>query len=530
MSKELTSISHLIDNRTKRSAWISGAGTILKKIFGTLDENDGLQYDETIKTLQLNEKKLASLLKENILITTSVLTQYNVTLSKIIENEANSKEAIDRLSVSVRNITETTNGLQIQTNVNEVINALETSILTLSFQLEDITNAILFSTQNILHPAIVTPTQLHKELVDNYRHLPSDLELPVSLDIKSIHVILSISKLVCFYTSNKVVFILQVPMVKTQEYLLFHNIALPTPHNTSNPNTFSLILPDNKYIAMTKDKSYYCVFNSLEICKIVTSGNYICDIENVYSTDAKPTCESELLTKVISVKPAQCHTKTLIGKVNIWKSLINNKWIFVQSKPNKISIDCLNNKLKETTISGTGILSIPKNCIVHCKATTLIPKQNNFNITSPIRHFPDFNLIEDSCCSIKTVYENASNILPVKLNNIDLDDLHTNYNDKIKSILNDLEFVTNPTTPHIVTYGKHYSIVTLAIVIFILIFLNYLVYKKICQRYNRSRRNRANICITSSQPEPSIEMTDRQTGFEDSTPNTSNIAPLRVII
>ncbi|KAH9638033.1 hypothetical protein HF086_014894, partial [Spodoptera exigua] len=519
MSRELTSISHLIDNRTKRSAWISGAGTILKKIFGTLDENDGLQYDEAIKTLQLNEKKLASLIKENILVTTSVLTQYNATLSKIVENEANSKEAIDKLSANIRNITEMTNGLQIQASVNEVINALETSILTLSFQLEDIINAILFSSQNILHPAIATPTQLHKELADNYRHLPSDLELPVPLDIKSIHIILSISKLVCYYASNKVIFILQVPMVKTQEYVLFHNIALPTPHNTSNPNSFSLILPDYKYLAMTKDKSFYCTFNSLEICKTVTPGNYICDIENVYSTEAKPICESELLTKVISVKPSQCHTKTLIGKVNIWKPLINNKWIFVQSKPNKISIDCLNNRLQETTISGTGILTIPKHCIAYCKSTTLIPKHNTFNITSPIRHFPDFNLINDSCCIINLVYKNVSAILPVKLNNIDLDDLHTDYNDKIKSILKNLEPIVDPPTPHIVTYGTHYSVVTMAIVIFILIFLNYLVYKKICKRYNRSRRNRTNICKTSSQPEPDLEMTNRPTDCEDSTPN-----------
>ncbi|KAF9417507.1 hypothetical protein HW555_005430 [Spodoptera exigua] len=266
----------------------------------TIARKDNISFN-TMKTMAYNmtkplkhynliKKKLALLIKENILVTTSVLTQYNATLSKIIENEANSKEAIDKLSTNIRNITEMTNGLQIQASVNEVINALETSILTLSFQLENIINAILFSSQNILHPAIATPTQLHKELADNYRHLPSDLELPVPLDIKSIYIILSIS-------NNKVIFILQVPMVKTQGYVLFHNIALPTPHNTSNPNSFSLILPDYKYLAMTKDKSFYCAFNSLEICKTVTPGNYICDIENVYSTEAKPICESELLTK-----------------------------------------------------------------------------------------------------------------------------------------------------------------------------------------------------------------------------------------
>lgn len=143
---------------------------------------------------------------------------------------------------------------------------LETSILTLSFQLEDIINAILFSSQNILHPAIITPSQLHQELADNYRHLPSDLELPVTLNINSVHLILNISKLVCYYVNNKIVFVLQVALVNTREYVLFHSIALPTPYKPNEPNSFSLIIPNNKYIAMTKDKSYYSIFDDLETC------------------------------------------------------------------------------------------------------------------------------------------------------------------------------------------------------------------------------------------------------------------------
>ncbi|CAG9563123.1 unnamed protein product [Danaus chrysippus] len=42
MSKEFSAISHLLDNRSKRSAWIGVMGTAMKHIFGSLDENDEL--------------------------------------------------------------------------------------------------------------------------------------------------------------------------------------------------------------------------------------------------------------------------------------------------------------------------------------------------------------------------------------------------------------------------------------------------------------------------------------------------------
>lgn len=217
VKREFESISHLIDIRIKRSAWIGGIGTIFKYVFGSLDENDGLKYEEAIRSLQYNEKQLASLMKENILITTSILTSYNTTLNKVKENEANLNEAIDKLSISVQNITRNTNTLSILANVNEILNVLETSILTLSFQLEDIVNAILFSNQNILHPAIITPRQLYEELVSNYRYLSSDLELPVSLNINSIHLILNVSRLVFYYVCG-IIFVHQVPLVSNKTY------------------------------------------------------------------------------------------------------------------------------------------------------------------------------------------------------------------------------------------------------------------------------------------------------------------------
>lgn len=476
ISNEFESISHLFDNRVKR-AWIGGIGSILKQIFGTLDENDALRYNDAIESIQSKQKQLTSLMKENILVTTSIISSYNDTLSKIKDNEANLNEAIDNLSLNIRNISEFTNGLHILYNVDQIFNNLETSILTLSFQLEDVTNAILFSRLNILHPAIITTSQLYRELANNYRHLPSDSELPVTLDINTIQYILGVSKLVCYYIDHKIVFVLQIPLVSISEYLLFHNIALPTLYSLDEPNKFSLILPSSKYIAMTKDNSHYCNLDSLTSCKEVNPGSYICDVTNVYATDAKPTCESELLTKVIKEIPKQCDTRFIFGKLDVWKPLSNNRWIFVQSEPNKISIDCVSSNLYETTVFGTGVLTVPTDCTGHYKSTTLIPKHHTVNITSPVNSIPDFNLINNSCCNIVKFNNLVENMSPVRLQNIDLDKLNSINKIMLKSLLDNLEEID--TESHIVKYGTHYSILVILVLLIIVFYLLYLVYKRI---------------------------------------------------
>ncbi|VVD00291.1 unnamed protein product [Leptidea sinapis] len=49
--RDYNSISHIISSeRPKRSAWFSGVGVVFKHIFGTLDEDDAINYNRAIET------------------------------------------------------------------------------------------------------------------------------------------------------------------------------------------------------------------------------------------------------------------------------------------------------------------------------------------------------------------------------------------------------------------------------------------------------------------------------------------------
>lgn len=472
--KQLNSISHLLDNRVKRSAWIGGIGSIIKQIFGNLDESDGLKYNEAIETLENNEKKLASLMKDSILVTTSVITQYNKTLQQIKANEESVNEALEKLTSKFRNLTLALDDLEIQNEINFIFNSLETALLTLSFQTEDMIDAIVMSSQNIIHPSVITPSNLLNELAINYKYLPNHLQLPLDLDISTIHIIQRISNVLCYYVNNKIIFVLQIPLVSREEYKLFQVMPLPVAHNDSELNSFSLIVPNTKYVILSKDNVKYSNLPNLVKCNLLYSSNYICDVPNIYVSNTKPSCESELLTKIVTKIPKECNTKFIIGKLDSWTPLDNNKWIFVQSESVKATFDCKNKNSFEITIKGVGILTLPKDCTCYTKNTVLFSQQNEIlNITSPVL-FSDFSLIKDKCCNLNKLHATMEDWKIDKLRNIEIDNMDLE-NSKLKDIAIDIDKIQQ--SPHIVKYGTHYSILTFIIIIIVIGFSLYKLIK-----------------------------------------------------
>lgn len=523
INKQYSSISHLLNDKIKRGAWIGGMGTIFKQIFGTLDQDDAVKYDDAINTIQNNNKELASLVKQNILVTSSVISSYNYSLHKLKTNEDNLLNAIDKLSLSMKNVSVNLNKLILTSEINSILSNLETSILDLSFQLEDLINAILFCNVNTLHPSIITPRQLFHELVDSYRHLPNDMEIAVSLDLSSIYSIINMSKLICYYHNFKVVFVLQIPLVAPQEFYLYHSIPLPVPHDSDKPDSFTMIIPENKYTAITKDKLQYIRIDSLDGCKNYNIQSFICNIVNVFSVNANPSCESEILSKVITKLPVQCKTKFLNGDLDIWKPLTNNRWLFVQSLPTKLSIDCLNSELVEETIKSVGIVTLTKYCTAYCKNTKLYANNNVLNISSPLTSFSNFNLINDTCCNLNKYKETVdNNVPPINLQNTDSENFNFNYNKIMNSIINDLDKLKNE--PHIIKYGAHYSIITVLIVLAIVCFIIFKLYTKLYKSGSSPTISNSPLAITSNSP---IEEDEEDRHTDNTVSNTYPSAKLR---
>ena len=105
LTRDFEAISHLIAMRTKRSAWFGGIGTAFKHLFGTMDENDAVRYNTAIQTVEVDQRKLAKFMKENILITSSTLSAFQDTINKININEQSLNNAVESIASSISNLT-----------------------------------------------------------------------------------------------------------------------------------------------------------------------------------------------------------------------------------------------------------------------------------------------------------------------------------------------------------------------------------------------------------------------------------------
>ncbi|XP_041987906.1 uncharacterized protein LOC121739485 [Aricia agestis] len=392
--RDFDSISHLIEIRSKRSAWFGAVGTVSKHLFGTLDEDDALRYNSAIQIIERDQSKLSQLVKQNILVTTSTLSSLNEIINKISVNEKHINKAIQALTLGQQNLTAVSNNLIIKSNFNQLLNTLESSLLTLSFKLEDIINAIMFSKSNVLYPSIITPTQLFTELVQNYRFLASYHQLPVTLSIENIYTLFSICEIASYYSNNKLVFVLNIPLVNLRNYYLYQNIPYPV---VMANKTYSTIVPTTKYIALSRDRSFYCKLDSLNNCKSMHYSNYICNDVDVYSSSTSPTCESEIITKPLKSVPNICETKFFVGFIDIFHRLSNNKFLYVNTDATKLSIDCKDSVASEIILFGTGIFNLPENCVAFKKDLKLIPVHSQIIKIQPITM--NFSLLNDTCCN-----------------------------------------------------------------------------------------------------------------------------------
>lgn len=499
--RDFNSISYLISKKHKRTAWFSGIGTVIKQLFGNMDENDAIKYNDAIKTIEDDQTKLATLMKENMMVTTSTMSAFKEIIDKINSNEINLNHAIETLNKDIQNLTYITDKLFLRSKISGLSNILESSLLTLSFKLEDIINAIMFSKSNILYPSIITPEQLFSDLVNNYRFLPSSKHLPIPLVLENIHILENVSDVFSYYANEHIIFVLQIPLVNTEEFDLYHTIPYPVIIDPLNNTLYSTIVPSTKYLGITKDKASYCKSSSLSNCKTMNTQYYICEMSNVYSTSASPICETEVISKALSSVPLLCKTKFVNGNFETFHKLHNNKWIYIMSQKTKLTIECHNQDLFESSISGTGILTLPSECVAYCKENKLIPKRNlEIKVKPVVLHF---ELINDTCCSPTAYLKDNFKAPFVELKNIDnLDSLLSDYNRVTDHIKTDLNAIIDK--PHIVLYGSYYSYTTIIIVLIILIIVFYKLY---CyyKSYKTSKCNpNPEIALEtiSSDPEP----------------------------
>lgn len=470
-----SSLKHLINHSPARArrGIFNGLGTAWKWLTGSLDANDAAYYDKILAETDKTDKEIQILMKDQIQVIKSTISNFNDSISALKINESVFNKNIQKFNLFANSFSNRTRSLERLGLATNHIALLSYLVNELSEQYDILINAVLFAKQNVVHPSVITPIQLISSLHKNLNFLTEGLTFPISLDEQHASKLIEISKLSVYYSNNKIVFVIKIPLTTNSIFNLYKLIPLPIPH--PNQKTFAYIEPDFKFIGLTQNKAQYVHLNSLTECFQLTYNEYLCENHEIHSTFGNNECEISLITSYITEIPKVCHTKIIYGTTKIWHELLSkNKWIYILSEPTILTILCPNVTMKDEKLQGIGIVELDKNCKAYSTDIQLIASHQ---INSEYENLvPNIPILEDDCCK-----ENRHNstlesfyFQPIHFSNIRLDELKLtshkldDLNDQINNRLNQ---------QHVIQYSNWFSILTSVLLGILGLFIVY----KICK-------------------------------------------------
>lgn len=494
----------LVGHRRDKRGLFDAVGKVFKIFIGTLDEEDAKYYNDAINDLILGERDLSDLMKTQIQVVQSTITNFNNSMTHLHHTE----EIFNKHLSFMYNFTSATNrtllNQDLKQNIGDHITLLLLLFTELNREYSNLIQSILFAKQNTLHPSILTPTKIMTELSKTKMFLPPNTNYPLPLSVLNAYELMDLLTLSVYYTESKLIFVIEVPITENDRYTLYH--LLPVPTNTVN-STYVFIKPSYDYLALSLNKLLYTPLTTIN-CKTISNDTYICHrTKPLYNSYSHKICESELLINYGSI-PKSCDVRLSIVDNEIWYKLRErNKWLYVAPRLTHVTIDCRDNGIFDLQIKGTGFLSLKTICKAYTQSVTLI---STTEYSTSIQSFmPNFDI----------TFENGNPNEP-KIATFDFTPLHTPISnlDELKTAsfkLDQLSSMIDQTTHKEKTKDTlkfHENLITCIIVVFNILIVYY-IYKCI-NRFKRTITSSCACCtrfmINSVDNETDIELRDRE--------------------
>lgn len=454
---QINQINPSYNSRSKRGL-INGLGSIVKSLTGNLDQEDAQKYDRLISKLSSNQGKIKSLINEQTTLMQKSITNFENLSKNISQNQLILENRIEQAQIALKQIqTNNTNSYGYflgQVLISQVISAFQ-NIYDI---LENLEIAITFSKLNIFHSSIVNPEELLSEIKSIESHLHQG-KLPFPVTLNNILSFERIIEIKCYTKENKIFFIIEIPIVEPDDYILYHLYPIPVSSN----NIFQIIIPRNRYLILNEHS--YSLFN--DRCQETSTESFICKENSPLQISEDPPCEVQLLQ--YSQHPSNCQPIGTTVESFKLQNLENEKWLLVFPEESIAIQQC--GKTKENIpLKGTFVLELNPECTIRIQDVIIRSHRESKS------RFRDIQLP-------KLTFEvnanpNYIDLQPVKLNSINLDELkglHTLMD------LNQHKLEAIPTGP---VHFRKISLWTMLLYIIIFCFLGFLGYRKWRPRKN----------------------------------------------
>ncbi|KAL6258305.1 hypothetical protein P5V15_010252 [Pogonomyrmex californicus] len=231
-----------------------------------------------------------------------------------------------------KNVTDVIIRNKINDDIERVIEDINIAILEHEIDLNILIDGILFGKQGLIHPRIISP----QYLIKNSKHIQEQIpyaEFPVAINKEGIDRLIKMSTLHVAYLQDRLVYILQIPLLTPGKYKLYKSIPLPV-RQLFDTTKFATIETEIAHIALNKDADNFYEFRQGELEECIASDSvFICPatflLKKIRQT---PSCDVEILLNK-SIKSNKCKIKIMELQDTYWKALTTpGNWIYYRKR------------------------------------------------------------------------------------------------------------------------------------------------------------------------------------------------------
>lgn len=484
-------LKDLVGTKRVKRGWFNGFGTAFKMIFGTLDSDDALYYNEAIKNMNEKENNIVSLLQQQTQIVKTTISDFNSTITNLEKSEAVFNKNLATLQNFTNFMSNNYFNIEFKQELDEHIEFLTLVATGLNNEYSTFINAILFSKTNTLHPKILTPEQYILELRTTVQYLPSSAKYPLELEPTNGPELLSLAKLNGFYVDGKLIIIISTPLITQNLFSMYNLILLPI-QTLENEHIF--VLPSAKYLVMSQNKLHYSVLPNIDACNVLSNNHLMCKLDTpLYSVHGKPICAIELLLKRTISKT--CDTRISVFNNEIWHRLYRgDQWIYVLPKETDVTLNCKSKPPIDVSLFGTGILSLTQNCKLFTSNTVLSSTNHQLESFYHQSILPKVDLVNDDCCKhLKKNKTNKIEFIPLHTVNLDKESL-TIASHKLEKIDELSQKLNDSFFRKALSHTSYFSWIIIILFKFVLLYLMYRLILKCRTNCKLTKRSNSPNC------------------------------------
>lgn len=352
--------------RSKRGVF-DFVGDISKVLFGTLGNSDAEYYNQEIDKIHDDNERLSVLVRNQTTIVKGIISSFSDSIQSLSNDTQKLSDGLYKTAILAKDNTQ-------NIAISSQVALLETLIDEYSENLNNILNAVNDGKQGIVHPQILSPTDLIKALhLIRDRTISGDMP-PLPLEEGAFAAIITISDVNVVINNNRFSYVIKVPVVENS--ILNAYRLIPVLQRKSQSTTFYYLNPPDSVVITNDARTLFTPSNDDELDKCKKLGSkFLCKRKNPdYAMNNPNSCEAVILQRPTDISDSQCQTLFIKLVKSLWIQLKNgNTWIVTSPVEEMLHLSCNDRRMRQTILRGTNKVTISEDCLGHTEHVFIRP-------------------------------------------------------------------------------------------------------------------------------------------------------------